>query len=299
MTDIFELPADEHDFPTALFHCHPPVKTLYARGSPGLFRSLAKTPGVAIVGSRQASAQGLADARRFALAISEAGIAVVSGLALGIDAAAHESAMAAEGKTVAVLGHGPDKVYPPAHHALAEKIVSGGGLLLGEYPRGVGARPFHFPHRNRIIAALSRAILVIEATPQSGSLITARHGLDLGIDVFALPGSIHSPQSLGTNALIRQGAQLVQSPEQFLEDLGLSVADRGAFGHGTQLALAPSDERSRKVLDCLGFAPLPPEDLCKKARLTPGDVYAGLLLLELSGQAKRLPDGRWLRYRCF
>jgi DNA processing protein len=196
---------------------------LFGLGNKAIIERMANSPGLAIVGSRQASTQGMADAHWFAREASKVGLTIISGLAQGIDAAAHRGGLEGCGSTIAVLGHGRDTVYPGQHRDLADLISCSGGALVTEYPDHTPAIAWHFPQRNRIIAALAQAVLVVEATPQSGSLITARHALELGIDVYVLPGSIHMPQSVGCNGLIRQGAQLIQSPEQLLEDLGMVV----------------------------------------------------------------------------
>lgn len=304
----FELSSTQPDFPTALAHAHPPVHKLFGRGSQKPITSINASPGIAIVGSRQASSQGIADARWFASELSKAGLAVISGLAQGIDAAAHEGALTGEGLTIAVLGHGLDSIYPPQHADLADRIVTAGGALITEHPDGTPAVAWHFPNRNRIIAGLARAVLVIEAAPRSGSLITARHALDMGIDVFALPGSIHMPQSIGTNHLIREGAQLVQSPEQLLEDLGLrrpAARSMRPSRHakqpalpkpGQQTGLSVTDSESLRVLAELSFQPGEPRAIGQRLGLDEGSVYGCLLILELAGLASRSADGRWLKH---
>ena len=239
------------------------------------------------------------DAEAFARRIAAVGLTVISGLAYGIDAAAHTGALEGEGKTIAVLGHGRNSLYPRAHEPLAKAICDSGGALITEYPDDVPALPHHFPERNRIIAALARAVLVVEAAPRSGSLITARHALELGIDVFVVPGSIHNPLAEGSNQLIRQGAQLVQSPEQLLEDLGINAihssppdrALRSARQHASLAELPMADQ----VLQALSEQPADVFALSSLSGLPLGDVHTGLLLLELHGLAARIPDGRWLK----
>lgn len=310
----FTWSADTAGFSPALSQCNPPVVRLFGVGCPETVTQLSGKPGLAIVGGRKASAQGLADARWFSRKLSEAGLTIVSGLAQGIDAAAHEGAIAAEGLTVAVLGHGLNHLYPPEHQELAGRILDTRGALLAEYPADTPARPFHFPQRNRIIAALCRAVLIIEAAPQSGSLITVRHALDLGVDVFVLPGSIHETQCMGSNALIRQGAQLVCSPQELLEDLGLQtyIKKGGAVepkdcaqksaqarnqnkdrNESQNLGLAAQDPRCQAVFGCLGFQASDVKSIVGACGLPESDVYAALLLLELSSQVKRRADGRW------
>lgn len=321
-THEFEFRASDADYPAALSAAHPPVRQLFCKGSESLLRQVAQNPGLAIVGSRQASSQGIADARWFARRVSEAGLTVISGLAQGIDAAAHEGALQGAGKTIAVLGHGRDTIYPPMNRPLAKNILAEGGTLVTEYPDQIPALPRHFPHRNRIVAGLARAVLVIEAVPSSGSLITARHALDLGIDVFVVPGSIHAPQSLGCNMLIRQGANLTQSPDQLLEDLGIiaptpvfyrhknraqpsrqgvhSKSKKNPEGSAPLLQHCLGDELTAEtalVLSYLDFQPTTVEQLKERSQFETGALYANLLMLELCGQATRLADGRWLKHR--
>jgi DNA processing protein len=295
----FRLACSDPDFPTSLTQTHPIVRMLFGQGSRDLVTGMGRAPGIAVVGSRQASAQGREDAFWFAKELSSHGVTVISGLAQGIDACAHAGALEGKAKTIAVLGHGLDSIYPTSNDALAKKILKHSGALVTEYPKGTPARAFQFPQRNRIIAGLARAILVVEASPQSGSLITARHGLELGIDVFVIPGSIHMPQSIGCNMLIRQGAQLVQSPQQLLEDLGVLLPKAQARHRktATDLFSGNLDARARSVFAALSFQPASSVALQTATGLAAGDVHAGLLLLELENLASRLPDGSWLRYR--
>lgn len=321
MNNTFDIRSLDPNFPMPLSQCYPPVKMLFGIGSLSCVERLARHPGLAIVGSRQASPQGLLDARWFAREASLAGLTVISGLAQGIDGAAHRGALEGSASTVAILAHGRDHLYPAVHRGLAQDILVGKGALLTEYPDGTPALPGYFPSRNRIIAALARAVLVIEAAPQSGSLITARHALDLGVDVFVLPGSIHLPQSAGSNQLIRQGAQLIQSPRQLLEDLGvISLKAEAPLFRGQRHSLPKAastpeaagqlpitdqtsaespvrfaDPRAEQVLAHLTFQPADLGALEKACQMVLGDLYAGLLILEFNGQAARLSDGRWLR----
>lgn len=310
----FDLTISDSDFPTALGQTHPTVARLYGRGNRDLIAAMGISPGLAIVGSRQATSQGLSDAYWYASVISRAGITVISGLAQGIDASAHSGALAGSGNTIAVLGHGLQTIYPTQHQALSQQILKNGGSIITEYPIGTPALPAYFPQRNRIIAALSRAVLVVEATPKSGSLITARHALDLGIDVFVIPGSIHMMQSTGCNALIRQGAQLTQSPEQLLEDLGLQpsnpprsgleigqshrLRDKTHTARAAQYSLeADLDPSAQSVLRGLDFYPKAIVELEKLTGVAEKDLYGALLVLELCGLASRTPDGKWLKYK--
>ena len=305
---FFSILDSEPDFPTALRQTHPPVRELLGLGSEAYARQLFRKPGVAVVGSRQATAQGRADAMWFSSALSKEGLAIISGLAQGIDAAAHRGGLAGHGKTAAILGNGLDQIYPRQHAGLAKEIQQQGGCLLTEYPAGTPARPQHFPNRNRIIAGLCQAVLVVEAMPNSGSLITARHALDLGIDVYVVPGSIHLPQSAGCNKLIHQGAQPVQSPEQLLEDLGLkrpaTKAPKAKAGGLSRLSgpdlfaksagLGPEQaEQLQRLLDCLNAHPQDLDGLGRRASRAPASLYGDLLLLELMGLAVRMPDGKW------
>jgi DNA processing protein len=206
-------------YPAALFTMPDPPPLLYIKGRLDLLQSRA----VAIVGSRSASPQGIEDARRFAHALSSAGLAVVSGLALGIDGGAHQGALKAHGGTIAVIGTGADLVYPSLHHALAHQIASE-GTIVSEWPLGTPARSANFPQRNRLIAGLVGGVLIVEAAMRSGSLITARLANEMGRDVFAIPGSIHAPLSRGCHRMIKQGAKLVESPEEILEEFGFAAA---------------------------------------------------------------------------
>lgn len=305
---LFSILDSDSDFPTALQQAHPPVHELFGLGSEAYARQLFRKPGVAVVGSRQATVQGCADATRFAAALSRAGLAIISGLAQGIDAAAHRGGLSGCGKTAAILGNGLDQIYPRQHAGLAKEIQLQGACLLTEYPAGTPARPQHFPNRNRIIAGLCRAVLVVEAMPKSGSLITARHALDLGIDVYVIPGPIHLPQSAGCNQLIRQGAQPVQSPEQLLEDLGLkqpAATARKTKASGPGLLPGPdlfaksaclTPEQAQQLQRLLGCLNAHPQDIESLGRLTGREsvgLYGDLLLLELMRLAARTPEGKW------
>lgn len=210
-------------YPQALLTMPDPPPLLYVKGRLDLLQSRA----VAIVGSRSATQQGMEDARRFAYALASAGLAVVSGLALGIDGAAHQGALKAVGGTIAVIGTGADLVYPSQHHALAHEIATA-GTIVSEWPLGTPARSANFPQRNRLIAGFAGGVLVVEAAMRSGSLITARMANEMGRDVFALPGSIHAPLSRGCHRMIKQGAKLVETPEDILEEFGFAVAPEAA-----------------------------------------------------------------------
>jgi DNA processing protein len=251
---------------------------------------------IAMVGSRNPTAQGEQTARGFARAFGEAGITVISGLALGIDGAAHMGALEAGGapdrpSTVAVMGTGVDRIYPARHRELAHAIASH-GLIVSEYPLGTPPLSQNFPKRNRIIAGLSRGTLVVEAALGSGSLITARLAAEQGREVFAIPGSIHSPQSRGCHALIRQGAKLVESVGDVLEELRFEDA---AATTGAQAAPAGDPVGESGLLADLGFDPVSLDALCARTGYGAAELQARLLELELEGRVARLPGGLFQR----
>jgi DNA processing protein len=260
---------------------------------------------LAIVGSRNPTPQGASNARMFAKSLVQAGLTVVSGLALGVDGAAHEGALEglAEGATdlpatIAVIGTGLDRVYPKAHHGLAHRIAQQ-GLLLSEYPLGTPPLNANFPKRNRLIAGLARGTLVVEAALKSGSLITARLSSEQGKDVFAIPGSIHAAQSRGCHALIKQGAKLVESVQDILEDLqGFSAVSVSTVLTATQ-ADTPCDGNSVEgyavLLNALGFDPVGLDALQGRTLLETAELQARLMTLELDGQVARLPGGLFQR----
>jgi DNA processing protein len=273
-------------YPRQLLEIADPPPLLYAAGR----LELLAQPALAVVGSRNATAQGVRDAERFAKAFSEAGLTIVSGLALGIDAAAHRGGLAGRGSTIAVLGTGLDVVYPRQNAPLAARI-SESGLLLSEFPLGTPGLADHFPRRNRLISGLSQGCLVVEAALASGSLITARAALDQGREVFALPGSIHSPLAKGCHALIKQGAKLVESADDVLSELR-------AFTHTASAATradAPCDADSGTLLPHMGYDPVDVDSLCARAGLPAEQVSAELLRLELAGRVAALPGGRYQR----
>lgn len=241
---------------------------------------------LAIVGSRNPTPQGEQNARQFAQALAEAGVCVVSGLALGVDGAAHEGALAGGAPTLAVVGTGLDRVYPKRHLALAHRIAEQ-GALISEYPLGTPPLPANFPRRNRLIAGLSQGTLVVEAALHSGSLITARLAAEQGREVFAIPGSIHAPQSRGCHALIRQGAKLVESAQDILEDLRMTVSE-------TPVAPAATDQPPddpQGLLKAMGFDPVSLDALQARTGLDTATLQARLLELELDGHVGRLPGG--------
>jgi DNA processing protein len=296
------------NYPPALLSIADPPPLLYAKGRTELLSRHA----VAIVGSRNATAQGMQNAERFAQTLSNAGLCVVSGLALGIDAAAHAgacSAVSGHGSTIAITGTGLDLVYPAKHRALAHRIAEQ-GCLLSEYPIGTAAIAANFPRRNRLISGMSLGVLVVEAALQSGSLITARSALEQGREVFAIPGSIHSPLAKGCHQLIRQGAKLVESAQDILEELqlhALAPSKHHAIDTVTNSALmsatmtpsptteSPTEatEHARQVMRAAGHDPASVDLLAERTGLPASDIQASLLLLELDGKFERLTDGRY------
>jgi len=270
---------------------------LYVHGDPDVL----SRPALAIVGARHASTGGAANARAFGRYLASQGWCIVSGLARGIDAAAHLGALDADGAqaggTVAVLGTGIDRIYPSAHRALAERIAEHGAVIT-ELPLGAPPLPYHFPRRNRLVAGLARGVLVVEAARQSGSLCTARLAADYGREVFALPGSIHSPLSRGCHALIRQGAKLVETAQDITDELGLPAGARNqAAPHHTcepPLSLALSSE---PLLAALGYDPVLRDELLRRTGWDDLMLQARLLELELDGVIERLPGERYQRVK--
>jgi DNA processing protein len=270
-------------YPRRLLETADPPALLYCAGRVEL---LAR-PALAVVGSRNASAQGARDAEQFSRALSAAGLTIVSGMALGIDAAAHRGGLAAEGSTIGVLGTGVDMVYPKSNASLAGQIAAR-GLLVSEFPLGTPALPHHFPRRNRIISGLALGCLVVEAASASGSLITARLALDQGREVFAIPGSIHSPVSRGCHELIKSGAKLVESAQDVLDEL---PGERRAADPAGSDAPLPEEP----LLHEMGFEPVDIDSLCTRARRSAHEVSAELLRLELDGRVAALPGGLYQR----
>ncbi len=275
----------EPDFPAHLLETADPPLLLYASGR----LELLHRPSLAVVGSRHATAQGRENARSFAEQLGQAGLTIVSGLALGIDGAAHEGALDTPGGTIAVVGTGLDQAYPRRHAALAQRIAAQ-GLLVSEYSLGTPPLRENFPQRNRIIAGLTRGTLVVEATLQSGSLITARLAAEAGRDVFAMPGSIHSPQAKGCHALIKQGAKLVETVQDVLDELGLPHGPTTPEVSALQGEAAPNP-----LLDAMGYDPITLDELVSRTGWSAAELNARLLDLELAGRIERLPGQRFQR----
>jgi DNA processing protein len=282
----------DSEYPQALLEIADPPLVLYAKGRIELLNK----PAVAIVGSRNASADGCANAQRFAEALSRAGLCVVSGLALGIDAAAHEGALLGEASTIAVIGTGADIVYPARNRALAHRVAVE-GCLLSEYALGMPAVASNFPRRNRLISGLARGVLVVEAAAQSGSLITARMALEQGRDVFAIPGSIHSPLAKGCHQLIRQGAKLVQSAQDILEEYGPldQIAPRDQSRHAAHAGSGATDPDTMALLAVLGHDPVGIDELAARSGLSVSAINASLLALEMDGRLEILAGALYRR----
>ena len=286
------LTLGDDDYPASLLHTPDPPLLLYVQGRVGLLRQRS----LAIVGSRNATMQGIDNARAFAAHLSRQGWAIVSGLAVGIDAAAHEGGLDGPGSTVAVVGTGLDRVYPARHRALAHRIAQA-GVLVSEFAPGTPPLRPNFPLRNRIIAGLARGTLVVEAALQSGSLITARQAAEYGREVFAVPGSIHSPLSRGCHMLLRQGAKLVESADDILEELqaGSGAAPVRAAHDSAASGAADADARVDAVLQALGHDPVTLDALCARTGWSAQDLNARLLELELDDRVERLPGGLFQR----
>ena len=282
---------DDDHYPPLLREITDPPLALFVCGDPAALT----LPQLAIVGSRNPTEGGRRTARAFAGELAATGLAVTSGLALGIDAAAHEGALGADGVTVAVAGTGPDRVYPARHRALADRVAER-GAVVSELPVGAAPLPAHFPRRNRIVSGLCAGTLVVEASLKSGSLITARLAAEQGREVFAIPGSIHNPLARGCHRLIRQGAKLVETAGDVLEELGplLGIAVTAAQPVTPGGRAAPAPE-GRRVLEVMGFDPVSPDELAERSGLPAGEVAGTLLLLELGGWVSCTAGGRYCR----
>ncbi|MGI9246248.1 MAG: DNA-processing protein DprA [Steroidobacteraceae bacterium] len=269
---------------------------LFVAGAPAALSGLH----VAIVGSRNPTAVGRDTAAEFAAHLARAGLAITSGLALGIDAAAHEGALRAGGITVAVVGRGHDEVYPRENAALAERVAAGGGALVTDIPIGVGPLPQNFPRRNRILSGLAAGTLVVEAALQSGSLITARLAAEQGREVFAIPGSIHSAVSRGCHRLLRQGAKLVETAGDILEEIAPNFGELAAIKVALDVVRPTSglpslDKDHEILLDAVGFDPAGLDAIVARTGFETGAVASMLLMLELDGRIQQQPGGRYSR----
>jgi DNA processing protein len=279
---------DDAAYPSALLTIGDPPPVLHYAGK----LELLNRPALAIVGSRNATPQGRENAQAFAAALSAAGLTIVSGLAQGIDAAAHRGGLAGAGNSVAVVGTGIDRIYPAGNKALAHRLAAEGGLL-SQFTLGTPPLPGNFPRRNRVISGLVRGVLVVEATPNSGSLITARFAAEQGREVFAIPGSIHSPFSKGCHRLIKEGAKLVETAQDVLEELGLTPAGASARALTSSAPVAAGD--AARVLAALGHDPVDVDLLAERTGLDASAIAVALVELELAGQVAPLPGGAFQR----
>ncbi len=278
------------DYPASLLNISDPPPLLYLKGR----RELLRHPALAVVGSRNATPQGLLNAENFSQAASDAGLCIVSGLALGIDTAAHQGGLRGTTSSIAVVGTGLDIVYPAKNHTLAHQLAKE-GALISEFPLSTPAIGRNFPRRNRIISGISQGCLVVEAALQSGSLITARQALEQGREVMAVPGSIHSPLSKGCHALIKQGAKLVENTQDILDELGYAPSQKN---HNDSLKKQPTpidSPQNNLLLTHLGYDIVNIDTLCSRSGLTAEVVSAMLLTLELEGQVSSLPGGCYQR----
>lgn len=280
------LVPDGRHYPALLKETPDPPPVLYAAGRIELLERFA----IAVVGSRNATAQGMRNAERFARAIADAGCCIVSGLALGIDAAAHRGGLAGEGSSIAVLGNGIDIVYPRRNAALCAELKER-GLLLSEFPLGTAPLAANFPRRNRVIGAIARGCLVVEAAVPSGSLITARIAADLGREVFAIPGSIHSPLSKGCHYLIKQGAKLVETAQDVLEEFAIEAMAE----QREATARSAPDRESEIVLQALGHDPCSFETLLARTKLPVDRLIGVLTQLEIQGHVSTMAGGFYQR----
>jgi DNA processing protein len=295
------LTCDTPDFPTLLARSPHAPAALFVVGAPTALWH----PQLGVVGSRNPTEGGRANAADFAATLSRAGLAITSGLAEGIDTAAHAATVAAGGLTVAVMGTGPDRIYPAGQQPLARRIVASGGALVTELPPGVGAQREHFPRRNRIIAGLSLGVLVVEAAQRSGALITARQAAEAGREVFAIPGSIHNPLARGCHRLIREGVALVETAQEIVDALGPMARELGAAlrlrlapGAGAEdTGAAPVDEKDpsrERLWRALGHDPVGMDQLASRTGLTVPVLSSMLLLMELEGRIS-VANGRYAR----
>lgn len=282
------------DYPEFMRQIPDPPTLLYAVGN----RSALNLPSLAIVGSRNPTRGGVQNAYEFAKHLGRCGFCIVSGLAQGIDTAAHHGALDGAAMTVAVLGHGIDRVYPAANRPLAHRIADQ-GALVSEYALGSPPRKEHFPQRNRLISALALGTLIVEAARQSGSLITARLASEQGREVFAIPGSIHNPLSRGCHKLIRQGAKLVESAEDIVDELGSLTGHLMQNAEAEEAPKMPAlvDAEYEALLDAMAFDPATADELAQRSGLTIEQVSSMLLILELEGNVETQSGGRYSQLR--
>ncbi len=294
--------SQHQDYPELLTRIHRPPPVLFLKGD----ASLLHTPQLSIVGSRNPTPGGIENARAFSTELALCGLTITSGLAAGIDGAAHQGALIAgdggkSGKTIAVAATGLDRIYPSQHRELAYRIVEK-GLLVSEFPVGTGPLKSNFPRRNRVISGLSLGILVVEAAKRSGSLISARYAMEQDREVFAIPGSIHSPQSRGCHWLIKQGAKLVETAEDIAEEILLmlpgvhsELRDKNGSKNKPEEVVLDLSKSERQILDALGFDPVTLDSLISRTGMVIDELSANLSQLELKGLIDSLPGGRFSR----
>lgn len=283
----------ETGYPAPLAQIADPPPLLFVQGDPDVLG----VPALAIVGSRHPSSGGLRNAHEFARQLAGYGLTIISGLAVGIDAAAHEGALAAKGLTVAVCGTGLDRIYPTVNAGLARRIGQE-GALVSEFPIGTKPLSQNFPRRNRIVSGLAAGLLVVEAAPQSGSLISARMAMEQGREVFAIPGSIHNPLARGCHALIRQGAKLVEGPSDILEELVPQLSMMPPSGLPELASVVTTEEipdDQRRLLAIMGYEAISLDAMVDRSGLTAEQVSSMLLLLELQGLIEASPGGLYNR----
>ncbi len=286
------LTLHDSDYPQSLRDIPDPPPLLFLRGN----REVLTNPQLAMVGSRNPSASGRETAHDFARTLAASGMVITSGLAMGIDTASHQGALAGGGQTIAVVGTGLDRVYPAANRELAYAIIDGGGAMVSEFPPATPPHAGNFPRRNRIISGLSLGTMVVEAALRSGSLITARLAAEQGREVFAIPGSIHNPLARGCHQLIRQGAKLVESAGDVLEELApqlyAALAEKNPeAGHDTPEGGNGLDEEYQRLLACIGHEATPVDQMVERSGLTAEAVSSMLLLLELRGFVESTAGG--------
>ena len=289
---------DDPLYPSLLKNIHDPPVVLYVLGNPELLNC----KGIGVVGSRAATHYGKNIAQHMANSLARQGFTIISGMALGVDTAAHNGALAAEGRTIAVLGCGLDVIYPPSNHKLYKDIAFS-GVVVSEYPLGTKPDNFRFPARNRIISGLSLGIVVVEAANRSGSLITAKHALEQGREVFAVPGRIDSVKSAGTHVLLQQGAKLVQSVNDIVEEFSYSVPQEkhknSYHEDAEQESFDQLNQDEEALFKCLDVYPQTIDEIVRESGFTPQKTNELLLLLELKGFVKPLPGNSYQRSTLF
>jgi DNA processing protein len=278
------------DYPEPLREIHDPPMVLYTKG----LAVPAKTTFIAVVGSRNSTPYGVKTAENLAQGLARRGLGIVSGLARGIDSAAHWGCLAGRGFSVGVLGTGIDSVYPASNKKLFEAMGEKGAVIT-EFPLETPPEPKNFPIRNRLISGLARGVIVVEATMKSGSLITASVALEQGREVFAVPGSVHSFKSKGCHFLIKQGAKLVENADDVLDELGLNYAYAAKKDSFTEPALPPLEENEKRVYDLLGDYPVHIDDIVREGNMEPGTASAVLMRMELKGIVRQLPGKLFVR----